>query len=101
VPELKREELKLQVLNGRGVSGTAAEARDYLESLGYREMEIGNADLFDYETTEVSIKKDKDNYADLLREDLAEKYVISEKRGILEAENEFDAIVVIGGEDKI
>ncbi len=96
IPELKRENLKLQVLNGRGVAGTAGEAKDYLESLGYQNIEVGNADSYDFEKTEISLKKDNENYFDLLKADLSEKYVTSEEVEILETESQFDAVVIIG-----
>jgi len=93
---LKREDLKLQILNGQGIAGIAGEAKNYLESLGYKEIEVDNADSFDFEETEVSIKKAKENYFDLLKEDLSAKYVTAEKAEILDPESEFDVIVVIG-----
>ncbi|OGD86841.1 hypothetical protein A2164_01365 [Candidatus Curtissbacteria bacterium RBG_13_35_7] len=97
-PELKRADLKLQIQNGRGVVGVAAEAQQFLEGLGYTDIEIGNAGSYNYEKTEISIKKDKKNYFDLLREDLSKKYLPLEKAEILDIESEFDAIVIIGKE---
>jgi len=96
VAELKREDLKLQVLNGAGVAGTAAKAREFLEGLGYKEVAIGNADSFDYEETEVSIKEDKKDYLEMLTDDLSEEYTLSAQTPYVDKENEFDAIVVIG-----
>jgi hypothetical protein len=95
-PTLKREDLKLQVLNGRGVAGTAGEAKDYLEGLGYQVIKVDNADTFDYEETEISIKKDKESYSDLLKEDLAKKYILSKEIKVLEEGSEFDAVIIIG-----
>jgi hypothetical protein len=95
VLELKREDLKIQVLNGRGVAGVAGEAKDYLEELGYQVIGVDNAGSFDYEETEISIKKDKENYLDLLEEDLSKEYTLSEKAEILDTESEFDAVIII------
>ncbi len=96
--ELKREDLKLQVLNGSGVPGRAGEAKDFLEGLGYSGIEVGNADSYDYEETEVSFKEDKQDYLELLTDDLAEEYKLATETGILEEESDFDAVVIIGKE---
>lgn len=93
---LNREDLKLQVLNGRGVAGTAAEAKEFLEGLGYEEIEIDNADSYDYEETEVSIKEDKKDYLEQLSGDLSEKYTLSVQTPYVDKESEFDAIITIG-----
>lgn len=95
-PEIKREDLKLQVLNGSGVAGAAGEAKELLEGLGYQNIETGNADSYDYEETEISIKEDKEDYLEMLRDDLADKYTLSTESATLEEESEFDAVVIIG-----
>jgi LCP family protein required for cell wall assembly len=43
----------LTVLNGAGIPGLAAEARDQLEAAGFRVAAIDNADEFDRTTTEI------------------------------------------------
>jgi hypothetical protein len=97
-PELKREDLKLKVLNGRGVAGIAGEAKNYLESLGYKDVEVGNADSYAYQQTEISIKKDKEPYLELLITDLSDGFRVSEKTETLATESEFDAVITIGKE---
>lgn len=94
--ELKREDLKLQVLNGSGVVGAAGEAEELLEGLGYEDIETGNADSYDYEETEVSIKEDKEDYSKMLTDDLSEKYTLAAETKALDEESEFDAVVIIG-----
>lgn len=93
-----RKDVKLQILNGKGVAGTAKEAKEYLEGLGYKDIETENADTFDYEKTEILISKDREKYGNLLKEDLAKKYVVSDKTTFLDRESEFDAVVIIGNE---
>jgi hypothetical protein len=97
-PELKREDLKLQILNGRGVPGTAAQAKEFLEGLGYQNIEVANADSYDYEQTEISIKKDKESYLEQLITDLSDGFRVSEETKSLDAQSNFDAIVTIGKE---
>ena len=43
-PTLKRADLKVQVLNGAGVAGTASSAQEFLEGLGYEDIDTDNAD---------------------------------------------------------
>ena len=95
-PEPKREELKLQILNGRGVAGISKEAKDFLENLGYKDIQVDNADSFDYEQTTVEVKEDKQDYAALLVADLTGSYEASASATFLSEENDFDAIVTIG-----
>lgn len=94
--ELKREDLKIQVLNGTGVPGVAAKAQAYLEGLGYQGIGAGNADNYDYEETEISIKADKEEYLDLLLADLESEYTVSTQTAALDEASDFDAVVTIG-----
>lgn len=42
--KLKREDIKIQVLNGSDIAGQASKLKDQLEALGFNNVEIGNAD---------------------------------------------------------
>ena len=44
---------KIEVLNGSGVSGAAQTVADILKQYGYEVISIGNADSFDYATSQV------------------------------------------------
>ncbi len=70
---LKKEEIKIQVLNGSGISGAAKDLKEELEGLGYSDVEVGNASKQDYEITMVSFSRnvnqeEMDNILDKLRE---------------------------------
>lgn len=95
-PELKREDLKLQVLNGTGKAGEAGKAKAFLEGLGYANVEVGNADSFDYRQTEIRIKASKEAYSGLLEGDLSGEYELARSTKTLSEDSEFDAVVVIG-----
>ena len=56
---LKREQIKLQVLNGSGISGFAGKAKTYLEGLGYKDVMTGNAKTSDFTNTVISVKDSK------------------------------------------
>lgn len=95
-PSVKREDLKIQVLNGTGKAGVAATAQEYLEGLGYKNVEIGNASSSDFTETEISIKDSKKDYLETLKSDLAENYTVSSEIKTLSSTNEFDTTVTIG-----
>ncbi len=49
----------IRIRNGNGRDGVCAEAEAILEGMGYRKFDTGNANNFDYPTTEVVYKDDK------------------------------------------
>lgn len=93
---LKKEDLKLEILNGSGISGKAGEAKQFLENLGYKNIEIGNADSAGYAKTEISIKDAKAAYLPILLKDLKDNYTVSAKAGSLEETSQYDAVIIIG-----
>ena len=94
--EIKRSDLKIQVLNGSGVSGAAGKAMEYLESVGYKDVAVGNAKTSDFSQTEIAIKKEKESYLKILSDDLSEKYQISSKSATLDKASKYDAVVTLG-----
>ena len=92
-PSIKREEVKLKILNGSGVKGQAARLSTYLKDKGYKDIVVGNADNFDYETTIIRLKDNK--FKNLLLEDLKElvesPQIETEKEDSLQ-----DATIIIG-----
>jgi len=93
---LERADLKIKVLNGSGVAGLAGEMAEFLENLGYEDIGTGNAGSYDYETTEIAIKEDKKDYLDTLIEDLEAEYTLAEETSILDADDDFDAVIILG-----
>ena len=73
-----------------------ARRKELLEGLGYKDIAIANADSFDFEKTEISIKEGKKDYLDMLTNDLSDCYRVLEETKTLDEESEFDAVVVIG-----
>lgn len=99
MPELERSELNIQVQNGIGVPGTAKEAQEFLEELGYAVGGAKNAANYDYTQTEIMLKEDKMGYKEQLIKDLSGKYTVSDDVDTLDEDSEFDAVVIIGGSD--
>lgn len=93
--ELKREELKVQVLNGSGVVGGAGKLAKVLEDAGFEEVGTGNADNYKYEGVIIRVKEGKLNVGELIEEDLKdyEDVQIEEE---LDEDSEWDAEVVLG-----
>ncbi len=91
-----RADLKVQVLNGSGVKGEAAAAKEYLEGLGYKDVKVGNADA-DAGLTVVEFKKSASKYVDTLTNDLTKKYKLGPNVN-LDEDAEFDVIITLGAE---
>jgi len=71
VEEIKRDDIVVSVLNGTGISGAAGDLKDEIESLGYSEVEVGNAKSKEHEVTSVTFVSGvssavKDEITDLL-----------------------------------
>ncbi|OGK55178.1 hypothetical protein A3H80_05040 [Candidatus Roizmanbacteria bacterium RIFCSPLOWO2_02_FULL_37_19] len=96
-PSIAREEVKIKVLNGSGTKGKAATVKEILLEAGYSDILTDNADSFDFETTEVQIKKDKDVVFDFLKTDLQD-YVSLKEFSTLSDEENADVIITIGAD---
>jgi hypothetical protein len=94
--EIKKADLKIQVLNGSGIPGKASQVAAFLVGKGYAQPDTGNADSYDYTTTELSAKKDHQDILDLLTSDLSKDYTLSEQSSVLDADSSYDAVIVVG-----
>jgi len=95
-PVLERDILKVQVLNGSGTKGAASVVKDYLEGLGYKDIDTGNAPSYDYDETVLQLKEDRKAYEDILVGDLSKEYKIAKEVDTLDGESDFDAVVIVG-----
>lgn len=95
-PTLAKEKLKIKVLNGSGTPGKAASVVEILKNKGYQEtISGGNADNFDYEVTEIKLKKEFSLYANVIQTDLKD-YDPSIQITELDDKETADAIIIIG-----
>ena len=94
---LERANLKIKILNGRGVAGTAADAKEFLTNLGWQVTEVDNASSFDFAKTQIQIKESRLRFLGLLTKDLENRYTIIEGEKLSETES-FDALITIGKE---
>ena len=93
-PVLKRSSLKIEVLNGNGIPGTASEATTFLEGKGYKVISTGNADNYNYTKTELRLKKSRENYRELLTKDLSNRYTVISGT-VLEESSSADVQVIV------
>lgn len=98
-PSFKKEELKITVLNGSGIKGKAGEVRDILKEKGYGEIITGNADNFDYQKSEIKVKKEKLQAQEMLERDLKD-YLSSFKKSILDEKELADIVIILGADFK-
>lgn len=94
-PAFKKEELKIQVLNGGGVAGKATEVKEILTEKGYTDIITGNADNFDYTKSEVQIKKSLTGVYDMISKDLQD-YITSPTQSTLADDETADVVFIIG-----
>lgn len=93
---LKRDGLKLQVLNGSGVSGAAGKAKTLLEGLGYKDVDTGNASSSNFAKTEVSVKESAKEYLDLVIKDLSKEYEATAATKVLSNTSKYDIVITLG-----
>lgn len=98
-PSFKKEELKIQILNGSGVPGKASELKEILTKKGYREIITGNANNYDYKITEFQVKKSKSQATSIIKEDLKD-YLTAFKEKVLDEKEIPDVIITFGSDFK-
>lgn len=73
-PVLSKEDLKIKVLNGSGVSGKAAVVKMNLEKLGYKNIETGNTIFQDQPSVITFSKEVSDDIKDEVKKELQKNY---------------------------
>lgn len=96
--EFDRASLSVQVLNGSGVGGAAGDMQSILEDLGYKSIEVGNADNTDYENVTIQLKSDFEKYFENISSDIEEDYVVNEDFETLNDDSEYDVVIIVGSE---
>jgi len=87
----------INILNGSGMPGEAGKVSDLLESLGFEDINTGNADSYDYIETEISLKEDSpEGLYDLVKETLEDSYIVSRSKTDLDEKSTYDVVVIVG-----
>lgn len=87
--------LNLQVLNGSGTVGGAGEVRDHLAGKGYKNIDTGNADNYDYKNVTVNIKTSRQKFLTDIQDALKDKYTLADS-GTLSSDSLYDAVIIVG-----
>lgn len=98
-PAVKREDIRIKVLNGSGISGKASVVKDFFTEKGYSDILTGNADAFDYDVTVVQIKADEPDIKSLIGSDIASQ-VPSPKFETLDEAEAADVVIIVGTDFK-
>ncbi len=96
---IKKEEIKIKVLNGSGVAGKAGEVKKILEKAGYSQILTGNAEEFNFKITEIHVKKSKTYLKTEIKKILTD-YTSSFKEVFLDEQENSDVIIIIGTDFK-
>ena len=97
IPTINFDSLKIQVLNGSGISGEAAKVTDFLSQNKFKVTKTGNASNYDFVKTEIKVKNSiSESVTDLLIKSLEKEYVSTISAIKLDDSNEFDLIITTG-----
>ena len=98
-PEIKKDILKLKILNGSGTAGKASEVKSVMKEKGYQDIVTDNAATFDYKITEIAVKKGNEHVASLIKTELAD-YTPNAKIMVLADKEQADVVITIGTDFK-
>ncbi len=91
---IDRSALKISVLNGNGISGSAKTVKVDLETAGYSVLNVGNALKFSYANTAIYYNTDKIVEAEELKDVLSNRTCdLHENSGVA---GNYDIVVVVG-----
>ncbi len=96
-PTINFDSLKIQVLNGSGISGEAAKVTGLLSQNKFKIADTGNAINYDFVKTEIKIKKSIPNsVTDLLLKSLEKEYIATISATKLDDSDEYDIKIITG-----
>ena len=95
---LKRSDIKIQVINGGGKAGAATKMKKFLEDKGYSMSGTANADSYTFDKTQISTKASKQAYTTMLEQDLKDTYTLATSDSSLAESAAYDVSVTVGKE---
>ncbi len=99
-PSIKKEQLKIKVLNGTGTPGKATEVKDLLKNKGYQEIVTANADNYQFTQTLIQVKKSLSGAGKIVASDLKDAVSSPKIDETLREDNTSDLILTIGSDLK-
>jgi len=89
------EEFSINVLNGSGTAGVASNVSSLLEEIGFDNIEVGDADSYDFTDTEVKLKEEvPDSVFEKIKEALS-GYSVN-KSETLADNSQYEVVIIIG-----
>ncbi|MCX6730817.1 MAG: LytR C-terminal domain-containing protein [Candidatus Roizmanbacteria bacterium] len=98
-PAIKKDTIKVKILNGSGTPGKAGDVKTVMKEKGYQDIVTGNADAFDFELTEIAVKKGNEHLGSLVKSELAD-YAKNANVTVLADKEEADVVVTVGKDFK-
>lgn len=91
--------LKVEILNGSGVPGEAGKVASLIETAGFAQAQTGNADSYDYETTQIEVSE---TITDEVKQALIKALETYELDTITASSGsaEFDISIIVGSNKK-
>jgi hypothetical protein len=93
---LVRDDWSFEVLNGSGVAGAAKKAADKIEVLGYKVIDMGNAESSNSSGNKLYVTADMIDRGDLLIADLRADFNIASVSGEFKSSSTASARLIIG-----
>ena len=95
--EIDFSEFSVSILNGSGVPGEAGNAESLMSDLEFSSVDTGNAESYDYENTEVSLKDGlPEGVYSKIEEALTGVYNVTLSETTLDEDSSFDIIIIVG-----
>jgi hypothetical protein len=95
-PTIVRADISVSVLNGGGVPGAASKMKSFLAEKGYSVIEVGNTEDYEYEETEIRVKKSLEAVLSVIETDLASEYTVGTKSSDIMDSAQYDLQVIVG-----
>jgi hypothetical protein len=95
--EVSLADYSVRVLNGSGIPGESSKVKDTLSDAEFEDIDTGNADSYDYEQTEVSLKEGTPEAVyTAIEEALSGQYDVVKSETTLDEDSSFNVIVIVG-----
>jgi len=98
-PEINMDIIKVKILNGSGTVGKAGDVKTVMKEKGYKDIVTGNADTFDFKTTEIAVKKGKEYIGSFVLKELID-FAKNAKVTVLDEKENADIVVTVGKDFK-
>ena len=98
--DLKREDLKVKILNGANVNGLAAKTKSLFEAKGYKVVDIDTAEESRSDTL-YRFSKANLQFKDLVTSDFTEQFPKVSVEDTLPASESYDLLIIVGAENSL